>query len=172
MGEERFIRKMLFEDIEGLSNAFVEQGWPGRRDILYNYFLEQEARERQVLVALVGRFLAGYITVIPSANHGPFAGLYPELTDFNVFESFQRQGIGTALIEKAEQEALKYSDVVTLGVGLHKGYGPAQRLYVKRGYIPDGSGLWFNNEPLAPYAPCENSDDLVLYFSKKGNKKS
>ena len=57
--------------------------------------------------------------------------------------------------------------MVTLGVGLHKGYGPAQRLYVKRGYIPDGSGLWFNNEPLAPYAPCENSDDLVLYFSKK-----
>ena len=52
-------------------------------------------------------------------------------------------------------------------VGLHKGYGPAQRLYIKRGYIPDGSGLWFNNEALAPYTPCENSDDLVLYFSKK-----
>ena len=121
MGEERFVRKMLFEDIEGLSNAFVEQGWPERKDILHKYFHEQEVGERQVLVALVGRFLAGYITVIPLANHGPFAGLYPELTDFNVFESFQRQGIGTALIEKAEQEALKYSDVVTLGVGLHKG---------------------------------------------------
>lgn len=24
MGEERIVRKMLFEDIEGLSNAFVE----------------------------------------------------------------------------------------------------------------------------------------------------
>ena len=167
MGEERIVRKMLFEDIEGLSNTFIQQGWPGRREILKNYFLEQEAGERQVLVAVVGEFLAGYITVIPSANHGPFASLYPELTDFNVFESFQKRGIGTALLDKAEQVALKYSDVVTLGVGLHKGYGPAQRLYVKRGYIPDGSGLWFNNEPLAPYAPCENSDDLVLYFSKK-----
>lgn len=167
MTEELAIRKMLFEDIEGLSNAFIQQGWPGRREILKNYFLEQEAGERQVLVALVGRFLAGYITVIPLAKHGPFAGLYPELTDFNVFESFQKRGIGTALLDKAEQVALKYSDVVTLGVGLHKGYGPAQRLYVKRGYIPDGSGLWFNNELLASYAPCENSDDLVLYFSKK-----
>ena len=88
MGEERIVRKMLFEDIEGLSNAFVEQGWPERKDILHKYFLEQEEGERQVLVALVGRFLVGYITVIPSANHGPFAGLYPELTDFNVFESF------------------------------------------------------------------------------------
>ena len=118
-------------------------------------------------MAVVGEFLAGYITVIPLAKHGSFAGLYPELTDFNVFESFQKRGIGTALLDKAEQVALKYSDVVTLGVGLHKGYGPAQRLYVKRGYIPDGSGLWFNNESLAPYASCENSDDLVLYFSKK-----
>ena len=167
MVEEQIVRKMLFEDIEGLSNAFIQQGWPGRREILKNYFLEQEAGERQVLVAVVGRFLAGYITVIPLAKHGPFAGLYPELTDFNVFESFQKRGIGTALLDKAEQVALKYSDVVTLGVGLHKGYGPAQRLYVKRGYIPDGSGLWFNNELLASYAPCENSDDLVLYFSKK-----
>ena len=166
MGEERIVRKMLFEDIEGLSNAFVEQGWSERKDILNKYFLEQEVGERQVLVALVGRFLAGYITVIPLANHGPFAGLYPELTDFNVFESFQRQGIGTALIEKAEQEALKYSDVVTLGVGLHKGYGPAQRLYIKRGYIPDGSGVWYQNHRPAMDATCEDIGDLVLYLSK------
>ena len=121
MTEELAIRKILFEDIEGLSNAFIQQGWPGRREILKNYFLEQEAGERQVLVAVVGEFLAGYITVIPLAKHGPFAGLYPELTDFNVFESFQKRGIGTALLDKAEQVALKYSDVVTLGVGLHKG---------------------------------------------------
>lgn len=71
MTEERIIRKMLFKDIERLENAFIQQGWPGRREILKNYFLEQEAGERQVLVAVVGGFLAGYITVIPSAKHGP-----------------------------------------------------------------------------------------------------
>ncbi len=83
------------------------------------------------------------ITVIPSANHGPFAGLYPELTDFNVLKAFKGR-IGTALIEKAEQEALKYSDVVTW-VGLVKwDMGPA---HIKREHIfQDGSGLWFNNE--------------------------
>lgn len=166
MGEERIVRKMLFEDIEGLSNAFIQQGWPGRREILKTYFQEQEAGERRVLVAVVGECLAGYITVIPLAKHGPFAGLYPELTDFNVFESFQRRGIGTALLDKAEQAAQHYSDVVSLGVGLHKGYGPAQRLYVGRGYMPDGSGVWFQNQPLTPYASCENNDELVLYFSK------
>ena len=167
MKEGVIIRRMIKADIEHISQAFIHQGWPGRKDILISYFQDQEDGERDVLVAESDGFVAGYITILPAAKHGPFVGVYPELTDFNVFESFQRQGIGTALIEKAEQEALKYSDVVTLGVGLHKGYGPAQRLYIKRGYIPDGSGLWFNNEALAPYAPCENSDDLVLYFSKK-----
>lgn len=62
-------------------------------------------------------------------------------------------------MDKAEQVAQNYSDVVSLGVALHKGYGPAQRLYVRRGYIPDGSGVWFQNQPLAPYAPCENNDE-------------
>ncbi len=166
MTEELAIRKMLFDDIERLSHAFLQQGWPDRREILESYFLEQEEGERQVLVAVVGEFLAGYITVIPLAKHGPFAALYPELTDFNVFESFQKRGIGTALLDKAEQVARHYSDVVSLGVGLHKGYGPAQRLYVGRGYMPDGSGVWFQNQPLTPYASCENNDDLVLYFSK------
>ncbi|RSJ96883.1 hypothetical protein D8790_01230 [Streptococcus cristatus] len=33
MTEELAIRKMLFEDIEALSNAFIQQGWPGRREI-------------------------------------------------------------------------------------------------------------------------------------------
>lgn len=121
MTEERIIRKMLFEDIEKLANAFIQQVWPGWREIFKNYFLEQATGERQVLVAVDGTFLAAYITVIPSAKHGSFAGLYSELTDFNVFESFQRQGIGTALLDKAEQVGQNYSDVVSLGVALHRG---------------------------------------------------
>lgn len=71
MTEERIIRKMLFEDIEKLANAFIQRGWPDCRETLKNYFLEQEAGERQVLVAVDGTFLSAYITVIPSAKHGP-----------------------------------------------------------------------------------------------------
>ena len=43
MTEERIIRKMLFEDIEKLANAFIQQVWPGRREILKNYFLEHSS---------------------------------------------------------------------------------------------------------------------------------
>ena len=54
-----------------------------------------------------------------------------------------------------------------LDVGLHSGYGSAQRMYVKRGYIPDGSGVWYRDKVCPCYADCVNDDDLVLCLSKK-----
>ena len=160
------IRKMQESDIKDLSRGFISQGWPGREEILARYFLEQESGEREVLVAEVKDALAGYITILPSAKHGPFVEIYPELSDFNVFEPFQNQGIGNLLMEEAEKRVRLISDKVTLGVGLHSGYGPAQRLYIKRGYIPDGTGVWYQNHRPAMDATCEDIGDLVLYLSK------
>ena len=161
------IRKMQESDIKNLSQGFISQGWPGREEILARYFLEQECGEREVLVAEVEGALAGYITILPCAKQGPFAEIHPELSDFNVFEPFQNQGIGNLLLEEAEKRVKLISDKVTLGVGLHSGYGPAQRLYIKRGYIPDGSGVWYRNQPLEMNATIQNNDDLVLYLSKE-----
>ena len=160
------IRKMQTSDVKELSQGFINQGWPGREEILARYFLEQESGEREVLVAEVGGDLAGYITILPCAKQGPFAEIYPELSDFNVFEPFQNQGIGNLLMEEAEKRVKLISDKVTLGVGLHSGYGSAQRLYIKRGYMPDGTGVWYQNHRPAMDATCEDIGDLVLYLSK------
>ena len=70
-------------------------------------------------------------------------------------------------MDAAEAVAARYADTVYLGVGLHSGYGSAQRMYVRRGYIPDGSGAWYKDRVCEPYALCENNDDLVLYLSKR-----
>ena len=161
------IRKMIESDIQHLSQGFINQGWPSREENLTRYFKEQESGEREVLVAEVEGALAGYITILSCAKQGPFAEIYPELSDFNVFEPFQNQGIGNLLLEEAEKQVRLISDKVTLGVGLHSGYGPAQRLYIKRGYIPDGTGVWYQNQPLEMNATIQNNDDLVLYLSKK-----
>ena len=160
------IRKMIESDIQHLSQGFINQGWPAREENLTRYFKEQESGEREVLVAEVESAVAGYITILPFAKHGPFAEIYPELSDFNVFEPFQNQGIGNLLMEEAEKRVKLISDKVTLGVGLHSGYGPAQRLYIKRGYIPDGTGVWYQNHQPAMNAVCEDIGELVLYLSK------
>ena len=160
------IRKMQESDIKDLSRGFTSQGWPSREEILTRYFKEQESGEREVLIADLTGVVAGYITILPDAKQGPFAGMAPELSDFNVFEPFQNQGIGNLLMEEAEKRVKLISDKVTLGVGLHSGYGPAQRLYIKRGYIPDGTGVWYQNHRPAMNAICEDIGELVLYLSK------
>ena len=160
------IRTMQIFDIKNLSQGFISQGWPGREEILTRYFKEQESGEREVLIADLAGVVAGYITILPITKQGPFAGMAPELSDFNVFEPFQNQGIGNLLMEEAEKRVKLISDKVTLGVGLHSGYGPAQRLYIKRGYIPDGTGVWYQNHQPAMNAVCEDIGELVLYLSK------
>ena len=76
-----------------------------------------------------------------------------------------------ALMDRAEAIAGQYADRVYLSVGLHAGYGSAQRMYAKRGYIPDGSGVWHGDRACIPYAEYAVDDDLVLYMSKSLNRR-
>ena len=160
------IRNMIKPDIESLSHGFMNQGWPDREEILASYFCEQARGDREILVATMNGVVAGYITILPLAKDGPFASTCPEISDFNVFEPFRNKGIGNRLLEGAEQRVKRFSGTVCLGVGLHLGYGPAQRMYIKRGYIPDGTGVWYQNHQPAMNAVCEDIGELVLYLSK------
>lgn len=161
------LRAMTASDISAIDNQFLKQHWGSRHEVLTDYFKQQQTGQRWVFIAETAGEVAGYVTLLPSALHGPFVNRYPEIADFNVFEAFQRQGIGNRLLQQAENTAKSFSDIVTLGVGLHPGYGPAQRLYCKRGYLPDGSGVWYHNRRLAMDEPCRNDDDLVLYLAKR-----
>lgn len=91
-------------------------------------------------ISLVAEYqgqVAGYVNVYPGSQWGAFANRgYPEIVDFGVLEPYRRQGVGSKLMDLAEEIAAQYAEVVYLGVGLHRGYGSAQRMYVKRGYLP------------------------------------
>ena len=76
-------------------------------------------------------------------------------------------------MDTAEQVASRYADTACLGVGLCDSYGTAQRMYVKRGYIPDGSGVWYQDRQCVQYETvCTVDDDLILYFYKKLNNQN
>lgn len=162
------VRGMRESDIAALSEGFAAQGWSKQPEQFARYLSEQESGARRVLVAEWQGQAAGYVTLLPDSPGGPFAGTgLPEIVDFNVLIKFQRHGIGSCLLDAAEALAGRESDTVVLGVGLHPGYGSAQRMYVKRGYLPDGSGIWYRDRLLKQGESCCNDDDLVLYLSKK-----
>ncbi|GAB4468044.1 MAG: GNAT family N-acetyltransferase [Armatimonadaceae bacterium] len=150
-----------------MAAAFAAIGWNKSQSQFARYFSEQEAGKRVTLTAFRHGIFCGYINIVWESDYPPFreAGI-PEIQDFNVLPEFRCCGIGTRLIEEAEQMVQERSLVVGIGVGLHSGYGAAQRLYARRGYIPDGRGVAYNDRfPLeGELLPLD--DSLVLHLTK------
>ncbi len=68
---------------------------------------------------------------------------------------------------QAEAMISKHFDTVGIGVGLYTDYGPAQRMYVVRSYVPDGQGCTYKNEPVSGGQRICADDNLVVWFSKR-----
>jgi len=168
------IRTMEETDAQIFTDEEIAQGW--NSDISkYLTRLKDQAEGKCIsLTALYEGQPAGYVNVYIKGLGGAFSGKgLPEIVDFGVLEKYQRRGIGNKLMDIAEQIAGQYADTVWLGVGLHCGYGSAQRMYVKRGYVPDGTGVWYQGRPCEQYeTEIENNDDLQLFLSKDLRKPS
>ena len=166
--EEVLIRDLDEADAQIITDEEIAQGWHQTID---KYLMRLQHQSQGKAICLVAEYrgqVAGYINVYPTVIAGPFVGKgYPEIVDFGVLVKYRCKGIGTKLMDAAEAIARRYSSTVCLSVGVHNGYGSAQRMYVKRGYLPDGSGVWYQKTNCPQYALCCNDDDLTLYFSKK-----
>ena len=168
MDEKISIRNLKEKDCQIISDAFQEQGWNKPLEQYLRYFGQQKAGTRQILIAFYGEEFAGYLTIVPKSSYPPFAEKsIPQIVDFNVLIKFQRCKLGTKLMEAAEKIIAKTSDFVGIGVGLFSDYGNAQRLYIKRGYIPDGRGIFQNGKVLKYGDEIVVDDDLALYFTQK-----
>lgn len=70
-------------------------------------------------------------------------------------------------MDEAEATIRSQSPFVGIGVGLHPGYGAAQRMYVRRGYVPDGQPLTYHNEFVIEYQAVKLDDELILHLVKE-----
>jgi GNAT superfamily N-acetyltransferase len=162
------ITPLAAADPPRIAAAFAAIGWDKPVAQYVRYLDEQTAGERPVLVARLDGDFAGYVTLVWESGYGPFreAGI-PEIQDFNVLPRFRRRGIGTALMDAAEALIAQRSPVAGIGVGLYPDYGPAQRLYVLRGYVPDGRGIASETVQVKPGQVVRVDDELALYFTRE-----
>ena len=165
---ELVIRNMEEADAQVFFDEYTAQGWHPEVEYYLMRMREQAEGKCVALTAAYQGHLAGSVYVYQNAHEGPFKEKgYPIIVDFGVLKKYQRKGIGNKLLDVAEQIAGQYADTVCLGVGLCDAYGSAQRMYVKRGYIPDGSGVWYQDKQCIQYETvCTIDDDLVLFLSK------
>ena len=162
------IRRMELGDAETIAGAFLPLGWPGKTaEQFERYLREQCAGQRDVLTAWQNDVFCGYLTIVWQPDYLPLreTGI-PEIQDFNVLPDKRRQGIGTALMNQAESLVSERTPLIGIGVGLYADYGAAQRLYVRRGYVPDGLGVTYHDRPVTPGEAVPVDDDLVLHFTK------
>ncbi|MCE5234449.1 MAG: GNAT family N-acetyltransferase [Clostridiaceae bacterium] len=162
------IRTIRETDPKILCEEEIAQGWQATEEKYRTRVNDNASGKAVALIAEYKGRVAGYINVYINSPWGSFANMgYCEIVDFGVLEKYRRRGIGAKLMDIAEDIAAEHADTVYLGVGLHSGYGSAQRMYYKRGYVPDGKGVWYKDKVAQPYEMYRNDDDLNLYFSKK-----
>ncbi|HEY3289855.1 MAG TPA: GNAT family N-acetyltransferase [Anaerolineae bacterium] len=128
----------------------------------------QTRDELVLLLAREGENLLGYLKVVWQPGYLPFReqGI-PEVQDLNVMPNARRHGVASRLMDRTEALIATRSAIAGIGVGLHPGYGPAQRMYVLRGYVPDGLPLTYNGIPVHERQTVMLDDDLVLHLTKR-----
>ncbi len=161
------IRTLDERDAEVISSAFQRAGIPKPTSQYLRYLADQQAGSRSCLIATIGRDFCGYLTVNWKPSYSSFAEAgIPEIQDLNVLPAFRRRGIATLLLGQAEAGIFSRSRIAGISVGLHPGYNQAQRLYVRRGYIPDGHGVTYRNEYVREGMEVRLDDDLLLHLTK------
>lgn len=162
------VRPLRDDDPRRLADAFQAAGWPKRRTLFERYLAEQDEGARVVLVAESDEEICGYGTVCWEPDYPPFlVARVPEIQDLNVLPRFRRRGVASRLMDEAERRMAERGDVAGIGVGLYDDYGPAQRMYVLRGYVPDGRGACHRNLPVRGGDTVPADDDLVIHLVKR-----
>lgn len=161
------IRLLEASDIPHIANAFEELGWNKPASQYERYLMEQAYEVCDIYVAFVDGQFAGYLGIYWKSIYEPFREKnIPEIVDFNVLPKFRRLGIGSKLMDHAERAIAKVSPVAGIGVGMTPDYGPAQRLYILRGYVPDGLGLHARDHHVRYGEQVKVDDELALYLTK------
>lgn len=134
------IRLLEARDIQLIVSLMHDIGSLGKTTSVYEGYLdEQNKGERVVIVAFSEEDFVGHVTIIWHSSYLPFAEKnIPEISDISVMPVYRRRGIGSTLMDEAEKRIFERSDAAGIGFGISADYGAAQRMFVKRGYIPDG----------------------------------
>ena len=161
------IRQMTYDDIPLICKADRDES-EANITYLRNNLDNQEDHKCAALLALYDGQVAGYVFLYYACKWGGLKNQgVPGVVDLIVFEPYRRKGVATALMDVAEEKARTIHSKIYLDVCLNSDYGPAQRFYVRRGYVPDGAGVYYEQEVLGTNAPCSNDDELTLCLVKE-----
>ena len=160
--------ELIRDDAGRLCRAFLGTAWERPLTHFELLLAEQESGLRTVLVAKLDDQLAGHASIVWNVAY-PFFKLHqiPEIQDLNVVPHLRRRGVASRLLDEAEGRVSINHSQIGIAFGLHPGYGVAQRLYVARGYVPDGQGVFWRDRFPEEGETVMLDDDLILHLIKR-----
>ncbi|MGB1077310.1 MAG: GNAT family N-acetyltransferase [Bdellovibrionales bacterium] len=161
--------EILTEDNADVLKALVDDiGLDKDSDYVSRSVDKSVDKKRLVFIARFDDQPAGFCMLNFEPAYAPFQKFdIPEMQDLNTHPDFRRRGVGGALIARCESVAKEYGATqLGLGVGLHAGYGNAHRLYVHKGFVPDGQGAVYDAVGVRANDMLPLDDDLCLMMVK------
>ncbi len=154
-------------DLAATIDLFTQQVYPGDPEGARQHFTEHAEGQADTFLAWIDGSLAGYLTIRWQSNNPRFRQHnIPLIHHLGVFPQFQRQGIASRLMDAAEQLIATRARQAGITVGLFDAYGPAQRLYARRGYVPDGRGACQGQRPLQQGETVTVDHGLIFWLTK------
>lgn len=163
------IRQATKQDEDWMQAGFDQfMGWTKPAGYFAHACALHEAGAITLFAAADGDAYVGHVKVAWEAGYPYFReNNIPDIQDLNVRPDYRRQGVASRLIDAAEAVIRERSPIAGIGFGLYADYGSAQRLYIKRGYVPDGRGVMYDDQPVPPGEARPVDDDLVLYLTRR-----
>jgi GNAT superfamily N-acetyltransferase len=139
------------------------------RILWHKYHQEQQNGIRTVAVLEENNEILGYGSLLRHSEYPSFAKQnIPEINAIWIDANQRKHGLGTSLVKWLEDLALQEGyKRIGIGVGLYPDYGPAQRLYFKLGYRPDGNGVSYKAQPTTAGQSYPLDDDFILWLTKE-----
>lgn len=138
------LKDMKKQDCELLTDAFSKEGYSKPIKRYKSYFEQKKLGIRDVIIAYYQNQIAGYLTIVWESNYEDFKEqMIPEIKDIKILKGFREKGVATRLMNEAEERVRLVAKFCAAGVSLAEEYEAAQCLYAKRGYVPDGKGVFY-----------------------------
>jgi GNAT superfamily N-acetyltransferase len=162
------IRIIEREGIEAGVEEVTRHFFSGDRAAVERHFEGHAEGNSSTLLGYVDGDPVGVLTIRWQCRYPPFrdAGI-PFIQNIEIAWDRRGRGLGNQLMEHAERFASRRTRRLGICVGIFDAYGPAQRLYVRRGYVPDGRGVCRGHRPLHEGEVVAMDHDLLLWLVKE-----
>ncbi|OPJ64892.1 hypothetical protein [Clostridium oryzae] len=172
MSDKIILRDLNEYDWDVIEESFRREGWQKDLESYKQYFDYMKQGICSIIIAQWLEDFAGVLVINWQSEYENFKEReIPEISDIRVVHKFMRSSVYDELMDEAEKRIFQKKDTAGIGISLAAEYSQTHILCIKRGYIPDGTGIYKQNKQLQLGQQIIFDEKLKMYMIKNCDKK-